>query len=116
MSKIGDIVLFVLLGILILLFILAMIFPFLLEARLNKEYGRRAARTRNEQSHARNSGPNEHLPTSHTVHLDVPLDIRQNDRRVTTVQGSHDPYDSKHTYMCDYPDSWMGDGGSCPHS
>ncbi len=41
---------------------------------------------------------------------------KSNNHAIVGDSQPHDPYDTRYTYTCDCPDTWMGDGGSCPHS
>lgn len=115
MSRNADIVSFSILGVTILLIIMFMFLPLVLETRRNKAYKRRAASKRNIESRAPQSLPSRQLPTGGPIQSDIPLLPQQNARTATTAPISHDLYDSRYTYTRSRADTWIGDGGICPH-
>jgi len=116
MSRTAEIVLFTILGVTVLFITMLIFLTLVLEARRNKAYERRTAPTREVESHAPQSLHREQFPTGRPIHSDILLVPQQSTRVVTKASVSQNPYDSRYTYTCDCPDTWMGDGGSCPHS
>lgn len=93
-----------------------MILLLLFEARRTRVYELRTARTREVESRTPQFLPGEQFPTGRPIHSDILLVPQQSARVATKDPIPHNPDDSRYTYACDYSDTQMGDGGSCPHS
>lgn len=116
MTRTAETVLFTLFGITVLLIITFMCLPIVFEARRNSVSEHQAARTREVENHVPVSLPTENFPAGRPIHSDIPLAPQESTRVSTVASLSHNPYDSRYMYTCECPDTWMGDGASCPHS